>query len=196
MTPLLVLDTETGGLDPLESSLLEIAALATDERGEVVDSFEVRVKPSLAVSADAARVNGYTAEAWRFAMEPADGLRAFVEWLAPHSDRLLVGHNIGFDVRFIEQEGLREGVDPGLMWRRRVDTSKVFDAAKLGVKVKREGGFARLTDIARALGVPTDGSHGARRDCEILLECLRRYGLDVETRHPDVMDAAGEGVGS
>lgn len=196
MTPLLVLDTETGDLDPRTSSLIEIAALATDERGEVVDSFEVRVRPSLPVSAEAARVNGYTPEGWRFAMEPADGLRAFVEWLVPHGDRLLVGHNVGFDVRFIEQEGLREGVDPGLMWRRRVDTCKVFDAAKLGVKVNTKTGWVKLTDAARALGVDTAGAHGARRDCEILLECLRRYGLELETRHPDVIDAAGKGVGS
>jgi DNA polymerase III epsilon subunit-like protein len=137
-------------------------------------------------------VNGYTAEGWRFAMSPGDGLRAFVEWLAPHRGRLLVGHNVGFDVRFIEQEGLRAGVDPGLMWWRRVDTCKVFDAARLGVKVRHEGGWASLPAIAQALGVPTDGAHGAMRDCEILLECLRRYGLEVETRPPDVVDAAGD----
>lgn len=57
-------------------------------------------------------------------------------------------------------------------------------------------GYVSLPAIARALGVGTEGAHGAMRDCEILLECLRRYGLSVETRPPDVIDAEGEGVES
>lgn len=106
-------------------------------------------------------------------------------FLAEHPTELIVGHNVGFDVRFIEQAAFRCGLDVGLMLRRRVDTVKVFDARKLGVKNKR------LSTIAKALGVTEPQKHREMEDCEMLLECIRRYELNVETRPPSVVDAEG-----
>lgn len=161
MMPLLVIDTETGGFDPLTCALLEIAAIATDAGGRVVARHHNLISPVGEVEAQAVAVNGYNEAEWRFALAERDAITDLMGFLAEHPTELVVGHNIGFDVGFIEQHAFRRGLDVELMLRRRVDTGKVFDARKLGIKTKRVGGSASLSSVAKALGVTEPQKHRA-----------------------------------
>lgn len=191
-TPLLVLDTETGGLNHLTSGIIEIGALATDGMWKITDSFEVKIRPDgFVVEPEAARVNGYSEEEWRYALSRRDAIISFQEWLSQYPSHLVVGYNIGFDVKFLEQDSFREGIDIGLLFRRRVDVMKAIDFTELKTKGRR-----RLSDCAQALGVVGTQAHRALADCNLLLDVMERYntmfGIMVEDRSPGVADACGQ----
>lgn len=189
---MLILDTETGGLSHLTSGIIEIGALATDGMWKITDSFEVKIKPEgFIVEPEAARVNGYSEEEWRYALSRRDAIISFQEWLAQYPSHLVVGYNIGFDVKFLEQDSFREGIDIGLLFRRRVDVMKAIDFTELKTKGRR-----RLSDCAQALGVVGTQAHRALADCNLLLDVMTRYnalfGIQIEDRSPAVVDAEGD----
>lgn len=45
MIPMLIIDTETGGFDPLTCALLEIAAIATNAQGRIVARHHNLISP-------------------------------------------------------------------------------------------------------------------------------------------------------
>ena len=58
-------DAETGGLNPIEADMVEVACVLTDPTGEtVLDEYCAKVLPKKPVHPRAAAVNGYSAEKW------------------------------------------------------------------------------------------------------------------------------------
>lgn len=99
---LVFLDTETTGLDPRKHELLEIAAVRTTPDGLTVKGeYERRVVPLRISDADpvALNVNGYRPEEWRDAVPP---LQALSELQAFAADAVIVGHNVNFDLSFLD----------------------------------------------------------------------------------------------
>ena len=122
---LVVLDTETGGLDPVEHSLIEVAARVVDlnhlaQHVHVHDlHFESKVAPRLPVSKGAAAVNGYTAVRWRAAPSLGRFSEMFSRWLAhidapPDGSLVWAGSNVGFDLGFLKSDLRQVGAElPG-----------------------------------------------------------------------------------
>jgi len=125
-TALLVVDTETGGLDPAESCIVSIAARVlvigkgTLEPGAF---FDTKIKPDRPVGDKAAAVNGYTAEAWVDAPPAGLALNLFRQWVESvcrEYDRpMWCGCNPLFDLKFYNSDRKRFGlVEPdGLSYR-------------------------------------------------------------------------------
>ena len=94
-----VLDTETTGLNTCYDRIVEIAAIRVRD-GEVVSSFEKLLNPGIKISPSASRVNGITDSMVKncpsFSSIKED-LLSFI------GDDVLVGHNIIFDLRFINR---------------------------------------------------------------------------------------------
>lgn len=106
LPPIYFFDTETGGLDPETSDIIEIAGYRMQHRIEendllCLDSMHRYVTPRKPVDPRAAAINGYTPELWleRGAVDISEVL--------PEVDRLLIdatpgGQNPDFDMRFLE----------------------------------------------------------------------------------------------
>lgn len=93
-----VIDVETSGLDPCKSEILEIAAIKV-RNNEEVDRYHTYIRPVGAISPSASAVNGLT---WSKLYD-----KPYLEEIQQHffdfiGDDILVGHNIGFDVRFVQ----------------------------------------------------------------------------------------------
>ncbi|KQV64089.1 3'-5' exonuclease [Caulobacter sp. Root343] len=112
MTKLLVIDTETGGLDPDRHSLLSIAAVVWDD-GRVAGEIEILVgEAELTVTARALEINriDLVEHALR-AVPPVDALSQLLAFVAEHfrpelaarEQIVLVGHNVAFDVSFLRR---------------------------------------------------------------------------------------------
>jgi DNA polymerase III subunit epsilon len=96
-----VFDVETTGLSPRGGDrVIEIGAVALTA-GEITGEFHSLVRVDRAINPFAAKVHGITPQMLHGHPGPDDVLPRFHAFIA---DRLLVGHNVGFDINFIRHE--------------------------------------------------------------------------------------------
>lgn len=108
-----VLDTETTGLDPRTDRIVEVAVVRCDERGEVSSEWSSLVQPER--DPGPTGVHGITADD----LAAAPRFAEVAEVLAAQLDGTVVtAHNLAFDARFLHEEWQRAGIDrprlPGL----------------------------------------------------------------------------------
>lgn len=104
---LVVVDTETGGLDPEKESILTLAAVIWHEGG-IEDSIEIRIaEPEIVANQGALRVNGIDLdELRREGVSPLTAVNTLENFLQKHDLRrnvMLAGHNLAFDVGFLKR---------------------------------------------------------------------------------------------
>ncbi|MBL6990265.1 MAG: 3'-5' exonuclease [Bacteriovoracaceae bacterium] len=108
----LIVDTETGGLDPKSHKLLEIGAAVYDQEGEKVDEFHAMLGPDddcnleKDITLYALRLNKLAERSVDEDTANGDVAHNFANWLIEISNAYnpsLVGQNINFDIRFIEE---------------------------------------------------------------------------------------------
>ncbi len=149
-TPFLVVDVETTGLDASYDRVVEVSAVRVSPDGTARVVFDTLIRPERAMAATA--IHGITeadvADAPRFS-ELADAVRALM------AERVIVGHNAGFDLRFLRMEFERLGrtLEPPHVCTMRLPA--LFD---------RPARWPLWWACQRA-GVPFDGqAHSARGD--------------------------------
>lgn len=172
----LFLDTETGGLDPAEHSLLTAHfALVDSESLETLKELSLAIRPSevYKVTAGALMVNKINlADHWQAAQpawEAADQLRAFLG--EPHERPPLVpvGWNVGFDINFVRQQLLPEWGE--LVSYRTIDLQSVVRfLADAGVMPKVNG----LAGAAEFFGLNISGHHDAAFDTRLTMKVFRK----------------------
>ena len=91
-------DVETTGLNPKSDDLLEIAAVMVSS-GEVVASLSMLIQHEGAIPPEAAAVNGISPEMVLHAVPLKNALNTLLAFI---SDLPVVGHNVAFDVSFLE----------------------------------------------------------------------------------------------
>jgi len=148
-----VFDVETTGLLPRSDRVVELAVVRVTGAGKVLGRYETLVNPVRDVGATA--IHGLTASmvaaAPTFAEIAGDALTQL-------ADSIWVGHNVRFDLRFLEAELGRLGVE--LRPAPALCTMKM--ARSLGPSLECH----RLGPVCEALGVPLMGAHSAAGDAE------------------------------
>ena len=165
--PLVWVDTETTGLDPQNNDIIEIAIIKTLPSGNEI-SWHTKIKMERPESAHpkALAVNGYTDEGWADAVDPATIWRELAD-TGLLENCILAGHNVGFDADFINATFVRHGI------KLRVDYHK-YDTVTLALEhLKPWLKSASLVSVCGALGIPTDGAHGAMADVRMAMEVNR-----------------------
>ena len=102
MTVIVSLDLETTGLDPVRDAIIEIGAVRFDGR-RVVDEWHTLVNPRRAIPPLITRLTGISNDMVRHApefQEVKQDLEGFV------GDDPILGHNVRFDLGFLQQRGL------------------------------------------------------------------------------------------
>lgn len=143
-----VLDTETTGLNPPNCSLLEIAAIRM--RGsETVDTFQTFVNPGRAIPPEITELTGITQADIVGAPTPREAVAAFAKFAG---DCNLVAHNASFDQQFIMRQA-----SPGDLPGQWIDTLSLSQIVLPRLKSHR------LLDLAAAFGLSTP-THRAMDD--------------------------------
>lgn len=195
-TRLLITDTETGGLNPDQHSLLSLAA-AVWQDGQVIDSTEIFVcEPTFSVTAKAMEVNGIDLS-WLMANghSPKRAAVKFFAFIAKHfgvpgaiavddvresagstsfEKVVLCGQNIGFDIGFIKRLLALAGCPQEYertFSHRTLDIASVIRFLQLA-KFPFKGGS--LDDAARVLGCHTASRHSASGDVQLTVDVLNR----------------------
>ena len=187
--PYVVLDVETTGLKPSRQRVIEIAAVRVRD-GREEGLFSSLLQPDR-------RLPDYISKLTRITqamLEEAPRFAAIVDALLQFlGDDLLVGHNVGFDVAFLNGE-LRRVHRPALL-NPRLDTLPL--AVHLLPGLRRPG----LDGVAAALGLPAGQRHRAEADARLtaavlagLLPLARQHGLHSLADLQRIASGSGEHV--
>ena len=154
--PLAVLDTETTGLNPLRDRIVSIGGLHWRGSQAETPQLDLRVHPGRPIPAAATRIHGLddaaVAGAPPFALVGGMVMRFW-------HDRVLLGHNIGFDLALLRAEAERAR-QPFRPPPAALDIGLLYAAL-----FPREPTYT-LENIAARLGVTVQHRHEALGDCE------------------------------
>jgi len=157
------LDTETTGLEPSASEIIEIAALKVRGR-EIVDILNHLVKPKNAIPDEITRITGISNEM----VDEAPGLNevtySFLKFI---EGATLVAHNAEFDIAFINQHIFTP--------RNREIGNQVICTLKLSRWLLPNLPNHKLGSLAQHFGIPATNSHRALGDVETLNEVWHRF---------------------
>lgn len=178
--PMLVLDTETTGLDVGTARIVAVGAVRLHGprvyRSVAMDRL---VWPGVPIPPRATAVHGITDDMVRDARPFPE---IFEELRAVMAGTVLVGHNIQFDVAMLARECERHGLD----WR----PPPVLDTLLLAGALMPEREDLRLETLAAVFGVDVHGRHTALGDCLVTAQVLGRMLPLLRDRGAASLEAA------
>jgi DNA polymerase III epsilon subunit family exonuclease len=118
--PLIILDTETTGLDHKTEKMIEIAAVKV-LNGEVLDTFSALIKPSVPIRYSSFLIHGISEEMLKDAPSVEEVLPQFLEFVG---DLPYVAHNAIFDYSFINEA--TKALYGNRFKNQRIDTFEMF----------------------------------------------------------------------
>ncbi|MEN8041954.1 MAG: DEDD exonuclease domain-containing protein [Actinomycetota bacterium] len=151
--PFCVLDLETTGLSPDTDGITEIGAVRY-EKGEEVGRFQTLVNPDAPIPPRITVVTGITQAMVIDAPRIGEALPSLLEFIG---DAVIVGHNVRFDVSFLNAASIRLGY--GRLPNRSVDTLRL--AQRL---VRKDLRSFKLSSLAAYFGSPVTPNHRALDD--------------------------------
>jgi ATP-dependent DNA helicase DinG len=178
-----VVDVETTGLDPDRDAIIEVAAVSL-QNGTVIDEFSSLVQPHRDIPDFITQMTGITAE--MLADAPTMySLRARLKRIL--GDHILVGHNIGFDLGFLQAERLGYG-------QHRLDT------VTLASILLPDAGRYNLEALVYQLQLPGNGNrqdHRALADARqtaALFQTLQERAVQLEVAQLEEIIQAGRSM--
>lgn len=170
---IIVFDTETGGLDPLKHSLLQVGIMVC-ENGEVLDKKRINiVHETYHVTPFAMKVNKLDL-ANHAGVTPAEAVEEIVAFVRAHFKKpaQVLGHNVPFDVGFMKKLFQDTGVDyESVFSYRLLDTSSFARVLEFSGAIERGGSLGQL---AETFNIEFDKTalHDALVDCEVTYKLL------------------------
>jgi len=163
-----IVDTETTGLNPATCGLIQLAAVAYGRERKPLAMFHERIKLETVFDIDpkAIAVNGYDPATWGGELERVV-LTEFRVWLAglPDAGALTwCGANVPFDQGF-----LKAAADRHFGWRfiERQFSHRVLDVNSLAfIPLMANAVTGRsMSDLRQGAGIPKRAVHDALQDC-------------------------------
>ncbi len=178
-----VFDTETTGLDPGTDEIVSIGAVrALGGRLLRRETFDRLVDPRRSLSAASVAVHGISPGLLEGEPTIDEVLPLFARFA---EDTVLVGHNVAFDMRFLEHKAERTGVR--LM-------QPVLDTLLLSAALHPDEEDHSLEAMADRVGVSVIGRHTALGDailtCEIFLKQISLLSAQATVTLADAREAA------
>ncbi|MDO4203873.1 MAG: 3'-5' exonuclease [Selenomonadaceae bacterium] len=159
-----VLDTETTGLDTGRDEVIQLAAIRIDDKGRELSRFMRFIRPSEGRSVgDSVNTHGFTDEFLaEKGGEAAEVFRAFNEFSA---GAVLVGHNVYFDLAILQSHFARAGVE-------QATAAAVYDTLDIFRRFYPELKNHKLGTIGEFIQVKHASTHDAFDDICATAECL------------------------
>jgi DNA polymerase III epsilon subunit family exonuclease len=171
-----VLDVETTGLSPKKNSLTEITAIQF-KNGEEISKFSTLVKPAEEIPPEVETLTGITNEMVQQAPSLIQVMTELCSFSGPSP--LVVGHNVGFDIRFLQEKLQQSGM---ASLQDRFDLQRAFCTRALALKALPGLPSYEGVVVATQCGVYNPNPHRAEYDVRmsagILFELIRRLQAD------------------
>jgi len=163
---ILILDTETTGLDPKKCQVIEIGAILYNVKHKAVLQTLSFFMPCETNPVE--HINHIKAE-WTRCNPNTHSALCFLRDMNKNAN-ILVAHNASFDKKFIATIPNMEEI----LEKKWICTKENFTWP---VKLNR----LRLEDVCNAMGVPYVNAHRALSDCFLLASCFEKV-VDLEER--------------
>lgn len=184
LRPVVILDLETGGLDPETDAILEVAAcryVETEDGSELLPQYwHEWFLPNGNVSDDALKVNGLTSAKLNALGARRNfncAIETFLHWCAepflPGGKILWCGHNVHFDLAFLHHTAKRLGIAFPFSDSHLLDTGALAAACFVNSRV-RAMSLDLLTGKCRATHSAMDDVFACR---EFLNSFMHEFGL-------------------
>ncbi len=160
-----VVDVETTGTDPKMADLLEIAVVKV-KGGKISDRWSTFVKPSQPILGN--QMHGITDKEVAKAPSATDAAKQAVDFIG---DALVVGHNVIFDLGFLEEAGAAH-----------IDQARLVDTLTLAREGYPDLQNYKLDTLAGFFGVDLTQNHRALPDAEATANLLLRFAADLPGR--------------
>lgn len=172
-----IVDVETTGLDFNYCEIIEVAALKV-RNGEVVERFSSLVRPEYEVDDFIAELTGITNEMLESAPTFSEISKDFYNFL---SDDVLIGYNVNFDVNFLYDAFLKNGL---------VFSNDFIDLLRIARKTLPDLKHHTLSDMVRHYKILREDEHRALPDCimtQKCYECLKATILEEYTEETFIL---------
>lgn len=156
----IVLDFETTGLDKVYDSIIEIAAIRF-ENGVEKEKYVTLVKPLLHIPLEATAINHITNQMVRNAPSEKDTIPKLIDFIG---DSIIVGHNVNFDIGFLEIAAQRQGKNVQYNY---------IDTMSIAKKLFPDLPDYKLGTIAQFLDFDTSSLHRAEADVYVCSEIVK-----------------------
>ena len=171
-----VFDLETTGFSPVNNRIIEIGAVKV-EHGEITDRFSTFVNPQVPIPFRIEELTSINDNMVMDAPVIEEILPQFLEFVG---DAVLVAHNAGFDVSFIEENCRRLGQE---------QTFTYLDTVALARILLPQLNRFKLDTVAKALHINLHHHHRAVDDAECTAEIFLKFVEMLEKQ--DVFDLDG-----
>lgn len=158
-------DTETTGLAPQTSKVVEIAGVRFTGAGNEIGRFATLANPGMSIAPEVTEIHGIDDGMVAHAPDPIDACRQFFSWVG--EDDILIAHNAAFDVTFISAE-LARG-------HRHCPKNTVLDTLRLMKSMKLAIINHRLQTLVEFFELPTTSYHRAMADSLHVKELFLKY---------------------
>lgn len=164
-----VVDLETTGLDSSYDDILEMAALRV-VNGTPEETFSSLVNPGYPIDGYITDLTGITDDMLKDAPPLPNVLVNFLTFVG---DSIIVGHNVGFDIRFIYDICELAKIQPF--------SNDYVDTMRLSRYFFKEEKHHRLSDLSKRFGIGISVEHRALADVEQTYKCyccMKDYAAD------------------
>lgn len=158
----IVFDLETTGFSAIKDKIIEIGAVKV-RNGEITDRFSTFVNPRVPIPYKITQLTGITDE---MVMEAPDIETVLPKFLEFAEDGVLVAHNAGFDVGFIEQNCRYQDIVPRFASVDTVALARVLLPTLSKYK---------LNIVAKALNITLENHHRAVDDAAATAEIFVKF---------------------
>lgn len=162
---IVIYDTETTGLDLSKDQIVQISAIKMNKQGEIIQTLDLMVEPTIEISAAAFETHGFDLEYIRAnngltALEALQRFSAFIE------DCVLVGHNnLAYDKPLVERQ-LRENNLPPF------NIVAEYDTLAIAKQFYADLPNFKLSTLCELFGVVNENAHNALGDITATGKCL------------------------
>ena len=161
-TDFVVFDIETTGFSPVNNRIIEIGAVKVSG-GEIVDRYSAFVNPDVPIPFEIQKLTGINDNMVIDAPMIDVILPEFLEFCG---DAVLVAHNANFDMSFIKENAVRQGIKRKFTYVDTVGIARVL----LPHQAKHT-----LDAVAKTLGVSLENHHRAVDDAEATAEIFIKF---------------------
>lgn len=163
------IDIETTGLNLLLHEIIEIGCVLTTPELDVIEEFELKIKPEHIENADPAalKVNHYNEEDWQNAISLSEAIEILSLKV---KDCIMVGHNVAFDAGFLEYAFNKTGIG-NTMHYHKLDSVSVAWA-----KMHRDPDLEHfsLRELCLKFGIINERAHTALSDARATFELYKK----------------------
>lgn len=171
------IDIESTGLKPEQAEIIELAAIRF-RSGEEVACFNTFVKPRRNLPKFIEYLTNISPQDLKEAPPPKEALKDFMDFVG---DDILVGHNVGFDLSFINHHWALHG---GIALANRS-----WDTAEISRVWLPYTSDHKLTTLIKHFGIKLESAHRADADATATGELLIRLSEHILSHFPLLVNA-------